>query len=1072
MSEPKTSIPKFASFRPKPSPPVPDTVDKEKHNHKARGKDKPRDGNDKRRRQSQSRERNHMAAIGAIQLRPLSRDEAPNIFVIDRRGDVDNLVYGSIHRYSVPRFHRIGAGGVLGVSSDTKIDRDYVEEKGIVLTNRRDFGATREKYVFSKVERERPRLLRIRRDAVDEDHAILDADYVSLNTGRGRKRKRTAFDGDEGSDSDRYETHHRSIQGKAKPKDQPLDDDLQFATESDTSDSEAGREIKLDSYIRQRTVELNRRVEQAPNDIDAWLALIYHQEFLIRAGDEHRRVTNAEIRSTAEIKIHMYEKALEKTRSLGDRERLLLGLMIEGSKIWDVNVQSDRWEQISKDNIHSLVLWKSYLNFKQSTFSMFQYEELRNIFIKRIKTLSEAISAAGDSGDSLFLQLTYVLLRFTIFIRESGYSELAVAIWQALLEVNFCAPPKTLSEVDKSELFREFWESEVPRIGEDGALGWHHFVGNADASDVPDVLVDEEENTLNSENIFESWAVAERLRSKTSCIPARTMDEVVEDDPFRIILFSDIEDFLIFIPSRPGNLREMLLDAFLVFCRLPPVSASNQETSQSWSNDPFTGEEMLEWNFKWVKHEYLATDPVDGGDADTSDIFKILSSKFLASAESLFGYRLWFRQLGVWKDRYTGNEGPLAYNWVRNALKQLTQSCFQESLTELYLAFEWRNEPDTIKKISKTLLRQHPASLRLYSAYAMIEWSRGNRDAASGVFSAALGMSKSIPESDSKDSILLWKSWIWGCLEDGNKDLSLRYLLSIADASPNPSVEVTPAVLLKTRQHLSSNRDYLLSSADTRHAIIYAECLALLEYLSSTSSAEPQSSAQGDITSALSIFAAFSQTLSDRHLTHITSHELLLQSATRLLYHHARIGPFRPAFLRQHLTHFISLFPQNTIFLSLYAWNESRLRIDNRVRSILISTVLTPENDTLASRLFAIHYEIKHGTIHSVHSTFEHALAAPFAKFSAGLWKLYILYCLETPHFRQQAKEVWFRAIRACPWAKELYVFGFERMSGMVPFSELKGTWRVMGEKELRVHVDLEEKFEDLRELEMERGNE
>ena len=1073
MSEPKVNVPKFASFRPKPSPSVSDKVDEEKKKQRSRGKDAPRDADDRRRHyhqrlhRSRSRERNHGRANGTTHSPPPLRHEAGDVFVIDRKGDVKNLVYGSIHRYSVPPFHRTGAGGVMGVSSNTKIDRDYMEETGIVLSDRRDFSSAREKYAFSKIERERPRLLKIRPDAMIENDSTLEIDYVPFSSGGGKKRKRTVGGGNESGSSDYNETHYRSIQGKANAKDQPLDDDLQFATENDTSESDVGRAIKLDSSIRQRTVELNRQVEQAPNDIDTWLALIDHQDNLIRSGDERRRMTNAEIRSTAEIKVHMYEKALEKTTALGDRERLLLGLMTEGSKFWEVKVQSDRWEQISKDNINSLVLWKSYLNFKQGTFSTFQYEEVRSVFLRRIKTLSEAIAISKDASDSLFHQLLYVLLRLTIFIRESGYVELAVAIWQGLLEVNFCAPPRLLSDGDKIGLFKKFWESEVPRIGEDGALGWHHFAGNAEVPGASDVFIDEESNPLDGRNIFESWAVAERLRYLSSRIPARTMDEVVEDDPFRVILFSDIEDFLVSIPSHSEDWRGALMNAFLHFCRLSPIATVNQSSSRDWSNDAFIRGEMLEWDFKSMKHEYLAATSNDGRSADISDIVKSPSPNFVASAETLFSGRLWFRQVEIWRDRYAGDEGPLDYNWARNTLKQLMQSYFREDIAELYLAFECWNEPETIKKISKNLLKQHPASLRLYNAYAMIEWSRGNKDIASGVFSAALGMSKSMSKSDSKDSILLWKNWIWGYLEDGNNTSSLQYLLSIADGVPSSLIEVTPAAILKTRQHLFSNRDYLVSSKNTPHAIIYAECLALLEYLTSASSNETQSSAQGDITSALSVFMAFSQTLTDRHLVNTTSHELLLQSATRLLYHHARIGPFRPALLRQHLTHFIVLFPQNTIFLSLYTWNESRLRIDNRVRNILLSTVLTPENDTLTSRLFAIHYEIEHSTIHSVRSAFEHALSAPSTKCSAGLWRFYILYCLETPQFRAQAKEVWIRAIRACPWAKELYIFGFERMGGLMPFSELKRTWRVMGEKELRVHVDLEEKFEDLRELEI-----
>jgi len=240
----------------------------------------------------------------------------------------------------------------------------------------------------------------------------------------------------------------------------------------------------------------------------------------------------------------------------------------------------------------------------------------------------------------------------------------------------------------------------------------------------------------------------------------------------------------------------------------------------------------------------------------------------------------------------------------------------------------------------------------------------------------------------------------------------------------------------------------------------------LLDYLTTSSDKETKSTAQGDISSALGTCTSFSHIFISRDLTHSTSHELFLQSAARLLVHHARIGPFRPALIREHLNRFLNLFPQNTIFLSLYTWNESRLRIDNRVRNILLSTILTPENDTLTSRLFAIQYEIKHGTIHSVRSAFEHALSSPSSKSSAGLWRFYIIYCLETSQFRAQAKDIWYRAIRACPWAKELYLIGFESMSNILPFSELKNIWKIMVEKDLRVHIDLEERFEDIGKLE------
>ncbi len=44
---------------------------------------------------------------------------------------------------------------------------------------------------------------------------------------------------------------------------------------------------------------------------------------------------------------------------------------------------------------------------------------------------------------------------------------------------------------------------------------------------------------------------------------------------------------------------------------------------------------------------------------------------------------------------------------------------------------------------------------------------------------------------------------------------------------------------------------------------------------------------------------------------------------------------------------------------------------------------------------------------------------------------------------------------------------GLEGVIEGLGWEEMKGTWRVLGEKELRVHVDLEERFEEIQEMGM-----
>ncbi|KAH6681983.1 NRDE-2, necessary for RNA interference-domain-containing protein [Halenospora varia] len=1071
MSESKTTVPKFASFRPKPQPSKSSspTEQQPERRRSPKSRSSARDEGDRRHHHRRRRENERPQKEAPLIARARSRSPEPtrDIFVIDRKGDEKNLIYGSIHRYSIPGFHRSGAGNVLGASTRAKIDRDASDDKGIVLLDwRENHPSYREKYAFSRVERQKPRLLRIKPEASAEPQHVRDSDFIPLDPTKGKKRKRTGTESSSGDD----EFHYRSIHGKRKLKDQPEDDAFEYATNSDSA-GDSALSTKLIAKSREKNIDLNRRVEEHPQDIDAWFALIQQQDILLHGDNDRRRITNAEMRSTADIKIHLFEKALGHVKSLKDRERLLLGLMAEGTKIWELKVQADRWEQIAKDNIDSLTLWKSYMNFRQATFTNFRYEEIRDLYVQRMKLLLRSLSASDSTTVvPLYQQLLYVLLRATIYIRESGYSELAIAIWQGLLEMNFCGPDQPHNREERTRQFSDFWEAEIPRIGEGDAKGWLSFLTGDQSAEAPEPVVDDAEGSLDNSVLFKSWAAAERARSESSFIPAKTMDEVVEDDPFRVILFSDIEDFMIALPPGSKDLQKTLLDSFLIFCRLPPIDSQCSGSRQDWLTDSFITGELLEWDPLVLKQEYLHVANDESGESKIASIFDIPVANHSESIEAMFSTSHRFRNAITWRSRFAGPNAPVSYKWLRNTLKMLVDSHFREDMAVYYLSFEWRNEPEGIKKVSKTLLKKHPASLELYNAYGMIEWSRGNKEIANSVFSAALGMRRTEDSEKTGNSIELWKSWVWASLEETDNHAALQRILSTTDGAipADGSNNVSIANQLKTKQHLTSNRDYYLTSNEESVAILYAELLALLEYLTGSSSTETQSATQGDITSALAMYTSFSTTLSRRGPARPVAHEPFLQSAARLLYHHARIGPFRPALLREHLTNFIALFPQNTIFLSLYTWNESRLRIDNRVRNILQSTVLTPDHDTPTSRLFAIRYEVQHGTIHSVRAAFEHAVSASPSRSAPGLWKLYIFFCGETPQFQPQAKDIWHRALRACPWAKELYTVGFEQLNDLMSFAELKKTWRVMGEKDLRVHADLEERFEDLEEAEQE----
>jgi hypothetical protein len=719
-------IPKFSSFRPK-------ALDEDVGNLAKtvkRSEDGLPGGKERkhhhRRHRSRSRERTPKQVVEGPLPVQIASNNTRELFVEDRKGDIQNLVYGSIHRYSIPAFHRIGAGSVLGIKPSIKIDRNFVEDKGIILNDRRDERkAEREKYAFARNEKKPPRLLRIRPDLVEDVAAANNLDFIAFRDPRPRKRQKLGSDSDDTSDENKM--HYRSIEGKAKAVADPLEEGWEWTSDSDSSDPEAGRTIKFDEALRKENIRLSRRVDEHPEDVEAWIALINHQESLLGWADEGRRkITTAERRSTADIKLHMYEKALTKAGSiLANRERLFLGLMVEGAKIWDFKTQSERWEQISQDNLNSVVLWKQYLDFRQSTFVAFRYEEVRGIFLKRIRLLKEAIEKdkrIGTGTGVLFEHLIYTILRVTLYMREAGFSELAIAIWQALLEFNFLAPLSPPSNGSRLDSFQEFWDSEVLRIGEDGAKGWKNFSEDAEA---PDPKFDEEtpQKYLETRDIFDGWVTAEKLRTTTSKMPARTLDETVEDDPYRVILWSDIEDFMIDLCSSScnKNTSHLLLNAFLIFCRLPPVPSSDNSISRQWWTDSFSRGELLDCSPNWIhihvleEHTVGTFTPSISSNVemteglrifDRSDPFEWPFQYFAGSPDALFGPDYLGKYVTSWLGPYAGQgpergqgneqhsdtdpfqtlgklDGPVPYSWLRNVLKSLVEAVIHRVLPRI-----------------------------------------------------------------------------------------------------------------------------------------------------------------------------------------------------------------------------------------------------------------------------------------------------------------------------------------------------------------------------------------------------
>lgn len=97
------------------------------------------------------------------------------------------------------------------------------------------------------------------------------------------------------------------------------------------------------------------------------------------------------------------------------------------------------------------------------------------------------------------------------------------------------------SVFDRLELF---WESEVARAGEPGAFGW----GNWESSGCPDATTRPPRimpRSAKIQDLYARWAEAESVQDQNLQLPARALDEDVNDDPYSTVLFSDIRPLLV-----------------------------------------------------------------------------------------------------------------------------------------------------------------------------------------------------------------------------------------------------------------------------------------------------------------------------------------------------------------------------------------------------------------------------------------------------------------------------------------------------------------------------------------------
>ncbi|KAJ0354388.1 hypothetical protein COL154_001942 [Colletotrichum chrysophilum] len=762
----KLTVPKFSTFKPKAPDPVPlaksssgevthsrkdgagEVAKEKKSRHESRHRDDHRRHRsdhrsehrsehrhrDRKRSRSRSQERSLVVAKRPSVATTLEERAGNGVFVIDTKGDPLIRRYGGNDRGKVPTYRRDGRGKVLGSDGYLIIHRDGPREEFSIRMPGEGSSTLRDRALFqARVHRVKTRRIRPR----DESQEEVEEDFVPLS--KSSKRRRTEEPESDGDDKPSY----RSIEGKAKAH-EFSDSDIDFDT-----DQEGDLNPEADDPLKQRSIHLSRRVKEHPDDIAGWLELIAHQDVLLKAGESlDREVTKGEMHSFAEIKISMYESALAQAKRPEDEERLLLGLMLEGAKVWSSSKLDSRWSDVAKKHEVSFCLWKARIDHKVTDLKTFEYSEIKKLYIERLRAVAKqssvsaspgpAYSANTDMEASRYEQMIYIFLRVTRFIYDAGYRESAVAAWQALLELNL-QRPSTHDALPESEIlssFRDFWEDEAPRLGEHNASGWSHYVQTNGSVDSPEQQRDDD-TVVQSRDVYKSWGATERLRATSSRSPGRATDDVLEDDPYRVVMYSDIQELLFVIPSTiVSHVWEQLVDGLLIFCCLPPVFCSSPWI-QSAENDSFVVGSLRVFEADVLRKP---NEPDVMDETKSIPAFEQDGLRLAVSSDLLFARRNWFSFLSGWPCTAKSLDGPVDLSWVANCLRQLVISVGLKDLAEYSLAVDVANEPGNVKKRAKALIKKDPSNLAFYNAYALAEVGASNLEVGRQVVSSATSL--------------------------------------------------------------------------------------------------------------------------------------------------------------------------------------------------------------------------------------------------------------------------------------------------------------------------------------------
>lgn len=546
---------------------------------------------------------------------------------------------------------------------------------------------------------------------------------------------------------------------------------------SSDSEGEADEEEVLEDYLTRRSKEFNQRLQQRPKDVQLWLEFIAFQ-------DEYQPLSRRTTTPIVEKKLAIFKKAMGENP---ESEDLLFGYLNTSAQILEGEKMIFLWEDTIDAHPASVRLWEGYLNFRLSTFTKFTMSAMREVFTSAIQTLREQdaklLKTKGDDRKRQEIQRAMVdfFVRACAFEKQGGYLERAVALFQGMLELNFFCPSHLTEYNTKLKFLEAFWDSEAPRLGEEGATGWARWLADvmAERPKPPKVkaekeeAADEELSSLISggggesvedgmRRLYWEFVRVEDQLDKRYWRPAKSTDsdsnaeesdqeegKDSEEDPERVVLFDDLKYNIFEVAD--DQLRMQLIFAFLkllgsdlegiALLREDARSTAAQASSSSSSSS--SSLIAVSSNHVSRKRDFLERE-------DLGDVFAVLDSLSIAVADGATSMNPADPYATEHKEMWALGQQPHAGVEISERMDTLSTGAGPGRAAALKnRASMWMRNVTTITDPSKlkfirnvfqSMLKLFPGSTTLAAAYLRFEGGQTNlteaREAAKSLLSA------------------------------------------------------------------------------------------------------------------------------------------------------------------------------------------------------------------------------------------------------------------------------------------------------------------------------------------------